>query len=1072
MLMALFASALAASHAFAQTASGPLAQQKSPDEELVSLEAVVVTGSNIRRTDAETALPVSVFDMTDLDLRGGSTLAELFETMGIAEPTGLSEINTGPQGARGDVYSIDLRGIGSGSTLVLINGRRMAPHPISMAENGVPSLAPSLSAVPRALVGKVEVLRDGASAIYGADAAAGVVNNLVSRTYEGRNLSVRHSQTERGGAGEFQVTASQGMRLGGTHVSVAFDYMHRDDLRASQRDWASQSDIRLSRALPAPWNGLPMIDANGSTVRDNDFDSSSAVNRWGQWQRGFIQSDWTSFVGSRPTGNAGIVTSTTPSTTATLSSNGTFFLFPAANGDIKFKQTAPSRNIDNEEHNAYANWAQWRVLVPRTDRYQAALFFDRPLKNRMEVFGDVLFYHGKSITGREPVNWDDGDEPGIYLPASNPYNPFGTRFYHPSGAPNADGTPRLVGTPADIAMVGGVTPAGLKPRVIEVMSNAYRGLLGLKGRFGDTWEWETGLLYSGAQTHEYEYFYMRESWLRQALARTDATALNPFPCTFKIVGDKIVTDRPYQNPESLWASLYDTDERYGRTQLFLWDARASGRLWRLFGGGDLGLASGMEVRRETYEDHRPPYSGMNPPGSENLPFMRDNDNDFIALSPNVGISAQQTIFAVYSEVALPFVTRANRRLFLEGLELTLAGRYEHFSIFGQTAKPKASLVWKPTRWAKLRASVNQSFRAPNLVQTNTAALRRMVSATDYYRSEVTGLATDGAVNRKVFRQGNQNLKPENAQSWVAGGVVEVPGIRGLSFTFDYWSLHQKNVIENVGAPGTLQRDELALDQAVQRALAAGTPIDKIDLGSGTAAYQGYKTVTRAPVSDADRAAFAAYNAKQTSNAAKRAPVGEFVSLIDDYINLSSRKIEGYELGMQWRLPKFRFGQLTLAGDSTHYVRRENTTEDGGAPISSLERNGRAKWRASGSLTWKYKQWTTAWFTSYYGSFVDTSASTTEAVTKALGYPSYIKVFDDNGIQRYLLRVNPVTMHNVNLTYRFATRGRSLLKGVTLRGGINNLLDAVPPIVDETNAYQGGTANTRGRQYWCEIAKAF
>ena len=107
---------------------------------------------------------------------------------------------------------------------------------------------------------------------------------------------------------------------------------------------------------------------------------------------------------------------------------------------------------------------------------------------------------------------------------------------------------------------------------------------------------------------------------------------------------------------------------------------------------------GAEVRFETYEDKRPAYVGRNPPGSGDLfPFLREGDNDFIALSSNAPIDAEQTIYAAYAEVALPFVTRENRRPLIEALELTLAGRFEHFSIFGETTKPKASLVWNPFR---------------------------------------------------------------------------------------------------------------------------------------------------------------------------------------------------------------------------------------------------------------------------------------------------------------------------------------------------------------------------------------
>ncbi|MEO6246324.1 MAG: TonB-dependent receptor plug domain-containing protein, partial [Opitutaceae bacterium] len=155
--------------AFAQAPRPPVAAPPVGDQP-VTLEAFTVTGSNIRRVDAETALPVTVIERSEIEARGAATIAELFETIGAADISGITEINNGPQLARGDVASIDLRGIGSGSTLTLLNGRRMAPHPISMAENGVPSLAVNINTLPRALIDRVEVLRDGASAIYGADA--------------------------------------------------------------------------------------------------------------------------------------------------------------------------------------------------------------------------------------------------------------------------------------------------------------------------------------------------------------------------------------------------------------------------------------------------------------------------------------------------------------------------------------------------------------------------------------------------------------------------------------------------------------------------------------------------------------------------------------------------------------------------------------------------------------------------------------------------------------------------------------------------------------------------------------
>ena len=240
------------------------------------------------------------------------------------------------------------------------------------------------------------------------------------------------------------------------------------------------------------------------------------------------------------------------------------------------------------------------------------------------------------------------------------------------------------------------------------------------------------------------------------------------------------------------------------------------------------------MRYETYDDKRASFVGLNPPGSgSQFPYLREGDNDFLALSSNVPISAAQTIYAAYVETSLPFVTRENRRPLLESLELTLAGRFEHFSIFGQTTKPKASLVWKPFSFLKMRASAAESFRAPNLVQTNTTPLRRQIGADDGYRFDVTGLLSDGTAQRTVYRQGNQNLQPEEAKTWVAGLVLDVPKVRGLSFSFDYFHLNQNQVIENVGGQAAIDRDELTLALATQAELAKGTNINQIDLGSGS-----------------------------------------------------------------------------------------------------------------------------------------------------------------------------------------------------------------------------------------------
>lgn len=1044
--------------------------------ETAAVEEIVVTGSNLRRASAEGALPVTVIDQSEIQLRGGSTGADLFATLPSAGPPAINEATIASQGARGDVASIDLRGIGAGSTLMLINGRRMAPHPLSGTDQGVPALSPNANVIPTALLTRVEVLRDGASAIYGADAAAGVINSIISPTKEGGRFSVESALTERGGADEYRVTAADNFKVGKTSIGVSLDYFQRSQLLFADRDWGSQSDLRRTRGLPAPWNGLAVINpATGAAFAlNNNLDNGSTINHYGQYRRGFIQSDYLTFNGARPDGNRGISTAAAPAGgVATVAADGTFFLYPDATGAVNFKQTTPSRNLGSPEDAYYDNRLPHRTLIPRLRRFNLATFAEHELNDNLTLFGEALYSGSRANSQREEANMQNVNEPGLYVPASNPYNPFGVRFYDPAGRPNADGAPRIVGTPADVTIVAGLIPPGTKDRYIQVDTRFYRALAGVRGRFGDSWTWETAVMASGAHSHETEQNIYRESLLRMALNRTDATAYNPFPVTFKVVNNQVVADKAYVNPSSVTEPMYDTDNRYGETQLVTWDAKTTGELWKLpFGGGRIQVAAGAEVRWESYDAWKAPYAGLNPAGSgASFPYLREDDNDFIAMSPNADIHAKQNVESAYAEVALPLVTRDNSFFLVDSLELGAAVRHERFSIHGQSTTPKFSVLWGPAPWLKLRASYNQSFRAPNLAQTNTSPLLRVNYTADPYRYTVTNAAVDNSGPRRTFRQGNERLEPEKAKNWGAGFVLDVPGVRGLSLTIDYWKMHQRDAITALGNAQVLALDELALDLATRAALASGKSIDQVDLGSGSSSYAGSNRVTRRAPTDADRATFAAYNAAQPTNATKRAVVGEITSLINDYINLGSRKLSGVDFGLQYRLPEFGIGQFTLKGEGTRNLQRDEELADDGVVIDELGKDGRAKWIGNATLNWKRGAWSADWFTTYYGASADTSATTTAAIYEALGQPKSIVAVNNNGVMRYYMRVKPAIMHNMRVSYAFGDDRRGRPQNV-LTLSVNNVFDTDPPVADEDEGFFVGTVNPRGRQFRLKFDRRF
>lgn len=1085
------------------TAAPAPAKENAAQEEVITLESFTVTGSHIRRIEEERVLPVTLYDRDDIDVRAASTPIELLEYLPMVGETPINEEATAGGSARGDVASISLRSIGSANTLVLVNGRRMPPHPIFGSESGVPALSVNVNTLPGAAVQRVEILRDGASAVYGADAAAGVVNFILDEDADGTRLRLRGSITEHGGGGERRVTISDGriLNLGRTNLRVTLDFLQRDVLMSSERWFSADADMRGLMGNRPPWNGVPYETPFGN-ITDNDFNNRSTVSNYGHFVRGSFQTidGEVQFVGSRPTGNRGITTSTTPGSILTArgtTTPGEFYLVPLADGGTGLRQTGPSTSVLSHEGEWRYNINQDRHLLPSSDRWSFVTTFGHELNDRTKLFGDFVYYHADTTAYREPSGFDATSDENIFVPASNPWNPFGERYYHPTGAPNADGTLRVVGTPADVLLSpgDGVRPRDFKRKVIDVNSQSLRGVVGLRGKVFDQWGWETAVMYGRARTEENEHFTVRESRLREALARTDATAFNPFGYTFRAIPNPgtfpststvannpvlIQIDQPYSNPASVVDPLYDDYIKRGFSSLATWDFKADGPLFTRW-GRTVSAAFGTELRYETYKSENPPYSGLNPEGSWlSNPYLRENDNDFILASPNIDLNSDRNVIAGFAELLIPVFAPRHRVPLVRGLEFTAAARYERFSDFGDTFKPKFGMSWRVADWLGVRTSYNESFRAPNLVQTDTTPLQRNVSGiTDYYRYDVTGVNVDASRTRRVFRMGNDALQPEEAKTITAGVIVQVPGVKGLSFTVDYWQLEQTNVIANLSASEQLRRDRDQLATWTAEQVAAGQNPNTLSANSGGANYVGNPKVIRMAVTPADQAVFTTWNANNPS--APRVAVGQLISVVDDYLNLAGRETEGFDLTMQYRMPRTRFGTFTLRAEGTWTTKFEEQLDETSIIEDNLNENGVTRWKATGSISWRHGKWRAGWFTQYVKGTVDTSAALGAAGTnpdiinaalEQLGYPRWLAPFSDTtGVMRYGLRLDDWIMHNTHVEYRFG-RQKDIHNNVIIRLGVNNVFDKAPGLADESRGYRGALGNPRGRQYYMQLSKTF
>ena len=1026
------AAAFTTASLFAQAVNQPAAADSPKKEEVLKLEAVSVTGSNLKRLDQEKVLPVTVFSKEALDVRNALTAVEVLTALPIVTNVPTNESTSGGAGVRGDGATINMRGIGAGNTLVLLNGRRLVPHPITGGDNGVNTFSPNVNQLPNQGISHIDVLRDGASSIYGSDAVAGVINYVMREDFRGSEFRLRYGMPEKSGGESVQGTLTYGTAFRNNKGSflTTIDSTYRDAMYL--RDRRFSANAKHIDVAPAPFN-----------VAGSAFDGQSATGLYPSFR-----------IGASTTAN---------------------YLRPV-NGTLSFTTAAPTR-VANPEY--YLNINDYTMALPRTSRVNWFTRSTYDINDRISAFGDFSYYHSKSDLVRQPIALNApsadslkpvGSTDSLYykvVSVDNPYNPYGSRFYSTTGAANSDGTARLTGTPQSIIWLTG-TLKDVPPEHVQVHSNTWRAVGGLKGKFFDTWSWESGVLYTRASTKDVSLTAVRETALGAALLKTDATAYNPFGYTFKVSGGAVVPDQVYHNPTSAMPFL-QIWRHDGFSSLGSIDFRSSGEIFRLWAGAS-SLAVGGEWRKEEYIESRAPYAGLNPANSG----LDPNDNDFLTASAKPDAVGDRTVASAYAETVIPLVAPSNNVPLISSLEVTGSGRFEHYSDFGNTTRPKVGVNWKPYRGAMIRSSFNEGFSAPNLA-TLYAPLQFTVDSqpgnVDLYRNPYT---SEGAYVQKQYTSGNASLKPVTSIGKTVGLVLEVPKVKGLTITADYWQIAQNNVINTLSVAQVLTNDAALLNAYTASQLAAGKTISQIDLGSGTAAYKGSPDVIRNPVTAADQALFNAYNATHAS--APAAVAGTIASRSVKFVNLADAYVSGWDMSLNYLLPKMQMGQFNVVTDWSYLIRSYLKKNIPNAPAITTDRmnfDGTTRWRGSASINWRKGNWSAGASAYYTGRYADT-ASTTAALFTSLGEPKYLsKTFTDNAYAyRYVIHDN-VTF-NAFTGYRFGTDSGKWLSRSSIKVGVVNLLDRKPPLTSGSFGYSSSVAGTQvmGRTWTVEMNRQF
>ena len=229
------------------------AQQSAPD--VVKLERIEVTGSHIGQIDGESGLPLQVFTREELLDGGVQTMQDLLERISANQSFGAFNEASGVGTTRAGFTAASLRGLGSQRTLVLLNGRRLAPYALSGGQSV------DLSGIPASALERVEILKDGASAIYGSDAIGGVINFILRKDFEGAEFNANYYGTQYGGGnnGRASLTAGTGsLAKDKYNVFVSADLFKQNPLKASQRDSTKTgyipglgADATSSQSFPA-----------------------------------------------------------------------------------------------------------------------------------------------------------------------------------------------------------------------------------------------------------------------------------------------------------------------------------------------------------------------------------------------------------------------------------------------------------------------------------------------------------------------------------------------------------------------------------------------------------------------------------------------------------------------------------------------------------------------------------------------------------------------------------------------------------------------------------------------------
>ena len=772
--------------------AGPvLAQDATPQK----VERVEITGSGIKRVQGEGSLPVQIITRAELDRAGIVTAEQLMQQLsvngnGLDNLASNADVAAGVSRGNNGASAANLRSQGSNATLVLLNGRRIAAH-------GLNGGVVDLNSIPLAAVERVEVLKDGASALYGTDAIGGVINFILRKDFSGITVSASTDITEQGGSQISRVSVVGGvgdMAKDGYNFMATFAQSKNEALRGDQRSFVNT--FQPNRGLSVDTRGTPFATAfaisSVRTILTSRNAAGTLVNATGPTQPGTTQA------------MNGINALDIPGQAGCSSIDG-----QAPYDELLWATPAAKWGCAWDTGRA-------AVLQQPVENTNAVVRGTVKINPNLTVFGEFV---GSNVTSNKSFS------PNQISSSTNATSPLFNLLYPSTGSAYNSVFNAILSLFPTIAENRGqgiayrwrCIPCG--PRQIETEAETRRYLVGAEGTFG-SWDYKVGLSQATSDTKSTLAggYYFNDKFV--PLLRSGL--LNPF-----------LAAGQSQTPEALAAlaaaSASGTVLYGGKYETNQGDISASGSLFKL-PAGDVMAAVGIDVRQEKYRFNGTATDLATRNNIFNAPFDAVNDLNGV----------KRDVRAAYAEVLFPI---------FKSLEVTAAVRHDNYSGFGGTTNPKLTFRFVPTQEVLFRGSYNTGFRVPTFSQLFFGITESPYSGKDLVDpikcptlivSTAPGCV---AITPTILSGGKPTLGPETTKQGTLG-IVLAP-TSWLSANVDYWDIRRSGTIQALNLTTLVGNSALFPEVFIRDAAGNLTAIDTRAVNAGKTVTKGMEIGARA-----------------------------------------------------------------------------------------------------------------------------------------------------------------------------------------------------------------------------------